>query len=129
MYSWSGGPFAGPVARGELVGQAGEQDDSWRSSPRSCQTLSSPPGMVARIALSRLRAPNIAFGGGRLLDPQRQGGLGQAHLLEMPQGQDFAVDRVEGVERFLKPHHPLGPDGRLRRRGVLAQELGRQRRR
>ena len=49
-------PFAGPVPRGELVGEPGEQDVVGGAVRASCQTLSSPPGMVARIALSRLRA-------------------------------------------------------------------------
>ncbi len=41
-------------------------------------------------------------------DPQDLGRLGPAELLEMPQREDLAVDRVEAVERLLDPEEPLG---------------------
>jgi hypothetical protein len=86
-------------------------------------------GPVAKHFLEPFERANVAFGGGRIFDAEHLGGLGAGQLLEMTQGEDFAVDGVEGVERFLEPEHAFGPDRRLSRRGMLAEELCRQRRR
>jgi hypothetical protein len=49
-----------------------------------------------------------------------------AELLEVLQGQHFAVKRVHAVERFLHVDALFGLDAGLRRRGQFAQELRRQ---
>ena len=53
---------------------------------------------------------------------QRLGRLGAAELLEVPQRQHLAVDRVEAVQRLLDPQEPLGPLRGLRGRGLPAQQ-------
>src|SRR5262249_9625626 len=53
----------------------------------------------------------------RLLDPQRRSRLAVAQLLEVPERQDLAVDRVHGVEHLLEPNLQFGPPGRVCRRG------------
>ena len=45
----------------------------------------------------------------------------------MPQGDDLAVDRLHAVEGGLDLDLDLGPRDGLARRGVAAQQLGRQR--
>jgi hypothetical protein len=43
-------------------------------------------------------------------------------------GDDFAVERLQGIERLLEKQLPLGTDGRLAGTGEAAEQLGRQRR-
>ena len=87
----------------------------------------SKPGICSRIARRPLDRPQVAAARAGLGEAQDLGDLGRAELLEVLQGQDLAVDRVHAVERLLDEQAGLGLDGRLRRRGQRAQQLGRQR--
>ena len=55
----------------------------------------------------------IPLGPGFLTDSQHFGRLGAAELLEVPQRQDLAVDRVERIQGLLDAEQPLGALGRL----------------
>src|SRR5262249_15167748 len=45
-----------------------------------------------------LQGTNMPIAGGRGLDAEYLGGLVVGEFLEVPQGQDLAVDRVQGVD-------------------------------
>src|SRR6516225_6120998 len=51
---------------------------------------------------------NMPIAGGRGLDAEHLGGLVIGEFLEMPQGQDFPVDRVQGVDGFLEDQMHFG---------------------
>ena len=57
------------------------------------------------------------------LELELAGDLGVGQLLEMPEDEDFAVQRVHGVEGLLQPTLPLGADRGHAGAGVAAQEL------
>jgi hypothetical protein len=73
-----------------------------------------------------VRHPPQARGGGGLFDAEDLGGLGAGELFAVAERQDLAVDRFEGVERFLDAQDAFGADGGLRGGGEPAQELGGQ---
>ena len=127
MYSCKRRAFAAPVTLGELLGQVVEQDEAFGAVTRPCQNPFLPPGHRRENLLETLQGTEVTLGRGRLLDAQHPGRLGGGQLLEVAQRQDLAVDRVECVERLLEPEDPLGPDDRLGRRRVPAEQLGRQR--
>jgi len=79
--------------------------------------------------LEPVQSPEVALGRGLFFDVEHAGGLGAGEFFEMTQGQDFAVDGVERVQRFLEAQHPFRPHDRLGGRSVLAEDLHRQRRR
>ena len=86
------------------------------------QSPSSPPGIFGEDVFEPLEGTDVPLRPGLLGDPQGLGRLGAVELLEVPQGQHLAVDRVEAVERLLDPEQPLGPVRRLRGRGEPAQQ-------
>ena len=88
-----------------------------------------PPGSDARISLSLRKARMYRLLAADSWRPQLAGDLGVGQLLEMPQDQDLAVERVHGVEGLLQPPLPLGADRGDAGAGVAAQELRRQGRR
>ena len=77
--------------------------------------------------LEPLQRPDVTVAGRRLGQAEHLRGLVVGEVLEMPQGQDLAVDRVHAVERLLDDQLVLGPDRGLAGAGHLAQELGGQR--
>ena len=81
----------------------------------------------ARAHLKPLEGPDVPLAGRRDLQAQDLGHLGVGQLLEMPQGDDLPVERIHAVEGGLDLDLDLGPRERLARRGVMAQQLGRQR--
>ena len=58
--------------------------------------------------------------------PSGPGRFGVGQFLEVPQGQDLPVERVEGIQGVLDPEQALGPDGGLGGGRVLAEQVGRQ---
>ena len=74
------------------------------------------------------QGPDIPIAGRGLGQREDLGRLAVAQLLEVPQYDDLAVDRIHAVERLLEPEPLLGPDGRLAGGGAAVQELGRHRR-
>ena len=95
--------------------------------PPSRYSRSFSPGMDERISFETLQGPDITVAGGRLGQAEHLRGFVVGQVLEVPQGQDFAVDRVHAVERLLDDQLVLGADGGLAGAGHLAQELGGQR--
>ena len=72
------------------------------------------PGIDERISLSRFRARMYRLLAAYLGQAEHQRGLVVGQVLEVPQGQDLAVDRVHAVERLLDDQLVLGADrGRL----------------
>jgi hypothetical protein len=57
---------------------------------------------------------------------QGPGCLAVAQLLEVPQGQDLAVQRIHGIEGGLDADLPLGAGGRFTGLGQVAQQPRRQ---
>src|SRR4051794_20578941 len=70
---------------------------SWSSRsqrPEEGASISGAP-QAAQGRLEPLQRPDVALGGGGLLDAEHLGGLGAGELLEVAQGEDLAIDRVE----------------------------------
>ena len=84
------------------------------------------PGIVLQSGLEPLEGPDVPLAG-RRVQLQDLGHLGVGQLLEMPQGDDLAVDRLHPVEGGLDLDLDLGPRDRLAGRSVMAEQLGRQR--
>ena len=72
--------------------------------------------------MSRFRARKYALRPGLGADPQHLGGLRPTELLEVPQRQHLAIDRVECIQGLLDTKEPFGALGRLGRRGLPPQE-------
>ena len=94
-----GRPLAAAVALDELLGESVDQirvgvdSRSWRSPSRKIA------GLPARLVLEPLQRPDVAVAGGRLAQcPSTWAASALRQLLEVPQGQDLAVDRVHAVE-------------------------------
>ena len=85
--------------------------------------------MAARGRLAAAPGSQVPLAGRRFLDAQDLGGLGVGQVLEVPQGQDLAVERVHPVEGLLEAELPLGADRGLARPADAAQELRGQSRR
>src|SRR5437762_572296 len=69
---------------------------------------------LAQGVLQSFQGADVAIAGGRLLQPEHLGRFVVGQLLEVPQRQDFAIERVHGVEHFLKANPQLRPLCRLR---------------
>src|SRR5262249_16804045 len=82
-----------------------------------------PRGSLEHVAQA-LQGTNMPIAGGRGLDAEHLGGLVIGELLEMPQGQDLPVDRVQGVDGFLKDELHLGALHGLGHRREPAEQLG-----
>jgi hypothetical protein len=65
----------------------------------------------------------VSAAGARLADAQKLRRLGVVELLEVAQGQHFAVHRLHAVDRFLQAELHLRANGGFQGRGSLAQEL------
>ena len=116
------GTLAAPAALQELFGEvlyrrlSGEETvmvafSVWSSSGRALRSAprSKKPGMFSRMAWSRMRPGRTACWP-RDLQAEDLGRLGVAQLLEMPQGDDLAVDLVHAVEGGLELELALGPE-------------------
>src|SRR3954452_13078762 len=89
----------------------------------SLMAISPPPaGRAGEDLLEPLQGADVAVAGGRLRDAERPGGLRVGELLEVPQGQDLAVELVHAVERLLEADLQLDPGRRMAGRGLLADE-------
>ena len=78
--------------------------------------------MPASNSLSRFRA-HVAIAGRRLLDSQDCGRLFIAQHLEVPERQDFPIERTHAIEDLLNADLRLGPDRRPAGRSQASQQL------
>jgi hypothetical protein len=73
--------------------------------------------------LEPAQRPDVTVAGGGLVQSQNGSRLAVAELLEVSQGQDFAIDDVHGVERLLDLDLDFGPDRSLARCRQPAEKL------
>src|SRR5262245_14696824 len=96
------------------------QYGSWRE-------LQYAAGHAGQYVLQALEGAEVTLAGRGLLEVEHLCDLDRAQLLEVTQGQDLAVERVQAVERFLQTDLAFSADGGLAWPGVPPQELGGQR--
>src|SRR5690348_16506568 len=73
------------------------------------------PGQRRQDVLESHQGAGVTLARRRLVEAEDRRGLAVGELLVVPQGQDFAVDRVEAVQGLLEPDLAFGPDRRLAR--------------
>ena len=122
-----GRPLAAAVPLGKFVGQHVEQVGA--RGRRAHGDDSAHPPRLGKDLFEPSKGPHVAHAGRLFLDVENRGSLGHGELLEVPQGQHLAIDRVHGIERRLELDLSLGPDGRFARAGRVSQQLRGQGRR
>src|SRR6516162_865877 len=68
-----------------------------RARNSSASNPTGPRSSLEEDIALMLQGTHVPIAGGRGLDAEHLGGLVIGELLEMPQGQDLPVDRVQGV--------------------------------